>query len=132
MSSIASKVAGFFGLSPAREGPLAGGGAPFIRGMHFTRDIAQGIISGRGQVAYAASQIANALSSMQAPGVISGGPISTAAAIGIGSGAGSAAGPSGDLVVNVDGQKLFTIMQSQLYRYNIRNSGTTTGILKPT
>ncbi len=58
ISSIASKVAGFFGLSPAVEGPLSAGGAPEIRGQHFAADIARGILSGRGAVAAAAGQVA--------------------------------------------------------------------------
>jgi len=33
--------------------------------------------------------------------------------------------------VNVDGQRLFQIMQSQLYQYNIRNNGQVTGTVKP-
>lgn len=60
MGSIASKVAGFFGLSPAKEGPLSGGGAPEIRGQHFAADIAAGMLSGRGAIASAAHQLAGA------------------------------------------------------------------------
>ena len=60
MGSIASKVAGFFGLSPAKEGPLSGGGAPEIRGQHFAQDIAAGMLSRSGAVAAAAQQVAQA------------------------------------------------------------------------
>ena len=60
IGNIASKVAGFFGLSPAVEGPLSGGGAPEIRGQHFAADIARGMLSGRGAVVAAANQLAGA------------------------------------------------------------------------
>jgi hypothetical protein len=59
VSSIASKVAGFFGLSPAVEGPLSGGGAPEIRGRHFAEAFAQGMISGTGNVQLAAARLAH-------------------------------------------------------------------------
>jgi phage-related protein len=67
MGGIASKVAGFFGLSPAKEGPLSAGGAPFIRGQHFVADIAQGMTSGLGtlreQARAAAARMAEAAKS---------------------------------------------------------------------
>ena len=58
MGSIASKVAGFFGLSPAKEGPLSGGGSPHIRGQHFAADIAAGMMSGQSVIASAARHLA--------------------------------------------------------------------------
>jgi TP901 family phage tail tape measure protein len=57
---IASKIAGFFGLSPAIEGPLSGGGAPEIRGQHFAADLARGMASGQGPLAAAAQRLAGA------------------------------------------------------------------------
>jgi len=54
----------------------------------------------------------------------------TAPAYGPGVGGGSGA-PSGNLVINVDGKQLMEIMQSQIYQYNIRNSGQVTGTVKP-
>ena len=57
---MASKIAGFFGLSPAKEGPLSGAGAPEVRGAHFTADFARGMTSGLGGVTSAASRIAGA------------------------------------------------------------------------
>jgi len=45
MGGIAGKIAGFIGLSPAKEGPLSGGGAPFVRGSHIAADVAAGILS---------------------------------------------------------------------------------------
>jgi phage-related protein len=58
ISGIASKVAGFFGLSPAKEGPLSGGGAPEIRGQHFAAAFAEGIMSGSPAVAAAVRAMA--------------------------------------------------------------------------
>ena len=60
VAGIARKVAGFFGLSPAVEGPLSGGGAPEIRGQHFAADIARGMLSGLPSVGSAAHRIAGA------------------------------------------------------------------------
>ena len=68
VGGIASKVAGFFGLSPAKEGPLSGGGAPEIRGQHFAADLARGMTSGLGGVASAARQIAGAAGGVQGGG----------------------------------------------------------------
>jgi len=58
MGHLASKVAGFFGLSPAKEGPLSGGGAPEIRGQHFAASFAAGMESGQAGVAAAAARLA--------------------------------------------------------------------------
>jgi hypothetical protein len=60
VAGLASKVAGFFGLSPAREGSLAGGGAPEIRGAHFAAALAAGMLGGRGSIAAAAAALAQA------------------------------------------------------------------------
>jgi exonuclease VII small subunit len=57
--------------------------------------------------------------------VLPGGILRTGAATG---GLGGGGGP---LNVFVDGKKLFEIMQSRTYKYNIRNSGAVTGILRP-
>jgi phage-related protein len=87
VGSLAHKVAGFFGLSPAIEGPLSGGGAPYIRGLHFAADIASGILAGRHSVAAAVAELA------QLTGLVSGGhPAATAAALGGTGGGGYAAG----------------------------------------
>ena len=74
MGNIASKIAGFIGLSPAKEGPLSGGGAPEIRGQHIAADIARGMTSGTAAVASAATRIAGSAAG------ISGGAGGTAAA----------------------------------------------------
>jgi TP901 family phage tail tape measure protein len=58
MGGIASKIAGFIGLSPAREGPLSGGGSMYIRGLHIPQDVAMGISAGLPGLASAASRMA--------------------------------------------------------------------------
>jgi len=92
--------------------------------------LAQGIQAGQ---QYAKSAMSSVASSIAAQGVAS--PAlaygSTVAASAAAPAAAAAGGGSGAITVNVDGQKLFTIMQSQTYRYNVRNSGTVTGVVKP-
>lgn len=60
VGSLAGKVAGFFGLSPAKEGPLSGGGAPEIRGAHFGEAFASGLGGRTGAVGAAAARMAGA------------------------------------------------------------------------
>jgi hypothetical protein len=61
MGGIASKIAGFIGLSPAREGPLSGGGAMYMRGLHIPQDLGAGIDAGRPALASAANRMAGAV-----------------------------------------------------------------------
>jgi TP901 family phage tail tape measure protein len=60
VAGIASKVAGFFGLSPAVEGPLSGSGAPEIRGRHFVDAFASGMLAGLPGLGGAAGRVAGA------------------------------------------------------------------------
>jgi len=85
MGGIASKIAGFIGLSPAKEGPLSGSGAPEIRGQHIAADIAKGMLSGHGAIASAAQHLA------------SGAAIGSSA----GSGAAAAAGGAGGVTIQL-------------------------------
>lgn len=55
--SIIGSVAGFFGLSPAKWGPFSGSGAPEIRGLHISQDLARGIMAGLPLVQQALSRI---------------------------------------------------------------------------
>lgn len=71
-ASLASKIAGFFGLSPAREGPLSGSGSMEIRGAHIARDLARGMTGQSGYVAGAAGMLAR--------GMVTGGPMIPAGA----------------------------------------------------
>jgi TP901 family phage tail tape measure protein len=59
-SSLAHKIAGFFGLSPAKEGPLSAGGAPEVRGRHFTEDFAAGMLAGLPRLSSAVTRVAGA------------------------------------------------------------------------
>jgi hypothetical protein len=73
VAGIAGKVAGFFGLSPAKEGPLSGAGAPEVRGAHFSHAFAAGVSSGAGRVAGAAARVAGAAAATAAGGAAAGG-----------------------------------------------------------
>ena len=66
-----------------------------------------------------------------APGLYGGGLVSAPAPALGGVGGGQGLVPSGSLVINIDGKRLLEIQQSELYRYNVRNSGQVTGVLKP-
>ena len=59
-ASLAKKVAGFFGLSPAVEGPLSGGGSMEIRGRHAAADYARGLAYGTAGVGASAAALASA------------------------------------------------------------------------
>jgi hypothetical protein len=61
VGSIVSKVAGFFGLSPAKEGPLSGAGSMKIRGQHLVRDFADGITGQAGYAGTAAGLMARSV-----------------------------------------------------------------------
>lgn len=94
--------------------------------------LTRGMISRAGEVHIAARRLAaGAMLGLGAP-VTS--PLSsavlTSGRVPSGFGVGGSA-PGGDLIIQVDGQQLLRITQAQLYRYNIRNSGAVTGILKP-
>jgi len=45
LSSIAGRIGGFFGLSPAKEGPLSGRGYIKYRGQHLMQNLVEGIKS---------------------------------------------------------------------------------------
>lgn len=111
VSGIAHKVAGFFGLSPAREGPLAGGGAPYIRGQHFAADIAAGMRSSAPGLAAAAADLAG----IAAAHLTGRAPLSAALGPGggipalAGAGGPAAAGPVINVTINGS-----LIMQQQL------------------
>jgi hypothetical protein len=72
-ASLASKIAGFFGLSPAVEGPLSGGGAPEVRGRHFAAALAAGIASGVPQAGAAAGRLAGDIGTITGGGIVPGG-----------------------------------------------------------
>jgi TP901 family phage tail tape measure protein len=99
VSSVASKVAGFFGLSPAKEGPLSGSGAPEIRGAHFAAALAQGMRSGGPGVASSAGYLAAAVSGGNRPGQ---GLTAGLAGGGLSALPGSGGGGAGGVTLNLD------------------------------
>jgi hypothetical protein len=92
--------------------------------------MAQGLLGQVSNVRNAAQRMALAantgMSTIGMRNVLPGGILRTGAATG-----GFGSGGGGPLNVYVDGKKLFEIMQSRTYKYNIRNSGAVTGILRP-
>jgi phage-related protein len=64
ISSIASKIRSFLPFSPAKEGPLSGGGSPDLAGRQIARMLAQGLDYGRPGVAQAAGRLAGAAAGM--------------------------------------------------------------------
>jgi phage-related protein len=125
VSGIVSEIKNFLPFSPAKKGPLAGSGNPRNSGLSIARQLAQGIIAGHGLVTAAARQLTTGVSLSAAAGIQQG-TLRTLPPAAAGGGGGG-----GSITVMVDGRKLFEIYQSQLYRYNIRNSGTVTGVVKP-
>ena len=97
MSNIASKVAGFIGLSPAKEGPLSGGGAPKIRGQHVAADIAAGILEGEPGIVAAMRHVAGSA------GLLPGGAGSLAVPGGGTAGGGAGGTSIGDIHLTVNG-----------------------------
>ena len=77
-------------------------------------------------VAYGIAAISNGLS---ATGVSAG--VSAAGAGYSSAGSAASSAPSGDIVVQVDGQALFRLSKSQVYNYNVNNGGVATGVIIP-
>ena len=124
MGKIASKVAGFFGLSPAKEGPLSGGGAPQIRGRHLAADIAAGMLDEERSIAAAAHTLAGSA------GLLPGGAGNLVPGGGT-AGAGASGGMSiGPITLTVNGfvgnqqelvQQLYLMLQQGALQNNRRN-----------
>lgn len=100
-------------------------------------DTIQGYIDGlRSMLPLAKSVMGAVASTVQSPwaGAQSAGLIPSRPSVGgtySPSSAGAGASPSGNITIMVDGRKLFEVLQAQTYWYNIRNSGTVTGVVKP-
>ena len=101
----------------------------FSHGVNTMLGFANGLVAGYQYVRSTMSQVAGAVASTQlgVPAAAYG----AAASGGGGASGSSGGGGSGTVTVNVNGQKLFQIMQSELYQYNVRNSGAVTGVVKP-
>jgi phage-related protein len=128
VSGVVSEIKSFLPFSPAKKGPLAGAGNPMYSGLSIARQLAQGIRQGHSLVQAASREMAAGVNLATSLNVRQA-ALRTPAVQAIGGQAAAAGG--GTITVNVDGQKLFSIFQSQLYRYNVRNSGTVTGVVKP-
>ncbi|HUN38467.1 MAG TPA: hypothetical protein VMU95_41280 [Trebonia sp.] len=102
----------------------------FNHGMNTMLGYANGVKAGYQYVRSTMNQVSSAVASTQL-GVPASAYGATAGYSGGSSSGGSAGGGSGTITVNVNGQKLFQVMQSELYQYNIRNSGAITGVVKP-
>jgi hypothetical protein len=92
--------------------------------------LVQGLLGHSSAVQSAAQQMAQQVGVGLNRGVRGGVPLGITTSVNA-TAAMAASGGSGNIVVQCDGRTLFTIMQSQMYKYNIRNSGTVTGVLKP-
>lgn len=133
--SIASKVSGAFAkvlhiLSPSRV--FMSHGANIVLGLiQGLRSYAPQAVSMVQSLASQITAAGSAAPSMR-PGALAASFASGSPASGsIGGSSGGAAAASGNIVVQVEGQTLFQIAKSQLYQYNIRNSGQVTGVVKP-
>jgi TP901 family phage tail tape measure protein len=60
IGSVTSTIKNHLPWSPAKEGPLSGGGAPEIGGANITKLLAKGILSGKANVKAAMSQVTGA------------------------------------------------------------------------
>jgi phage-related protein len=101
-------------------------------GMMIMQGLINGIMAGAPAVHAAMASVANALASQPlATSSVAYGGATGGAGGGFGGATAGAAAPGGNLIVQVNGQTLFEIAKSQLYQYNIRNSGQVTGVAKP-
>lgn len=107
--------------------------ATYEHGVNLGKGLIQGMDSMLGAVQGAAGRMAGAaLASAYAGPSINVG-VAAPAGVGGGAAAGGATPAGGStIVVQVDGQKLFQVLQPQIYQYNVRNSGQVTGIVVPT
>jgi phage-related protein len=128
ISGIASHINGLFSgimkiFSPSQV--FHGHGQNLMAGL------AGGILAGAPDVYAAIRSVAGALAgaSLAVPTAAYGG--APGAGGGYSGGGGSGGGLGGNLIVQISGQTLFQISKSELFRYNIQNSGQVTGILKP-
>lgn len=133
--SLAGKIAGVFSKVLHMASPSK---VFFAHGANIVMGLIQGLRSYAPQAVSMVQSLANQIVSAGSaapsiqPGALaasfaSGSPSSGS----IGGSTGGSGAPSGNIVVQVSGQTLFEIAKSQLYQYNIRNSGQVTGVVKP-
>jgi hypothetical protein len=96
VKSIASDITSFLPFSPAKQGPMSGGGSPDISGKKIGTMLAQGMTSSAASVRTAASRLAGAAN----PSAIGGLGLAYG---GAGAGAAYAAGGGQRLILEVQG-----------------------------
>ena len=89
--------------------------------------LALGMLGQVGNVKQAAMRMTSAVNAGMAAGTFRPGAVLATSPRAV---AGTSAA-SGNVNVYVDGKKLFEVMKSQIYQYNIRNSGAVTGVVRP-
>ena len=97
IGDVTSTIKNHLPWSPAKEGPLSGSGAPEIGGANITKLLAKGILSGKGNVTAAMTQVTGAAARQ-----VAGGPGTNLAGLGVGAGtslAGLTRGGAGNVVV---------------------------------
>lgn len=101
ISGIAQEVKDHFPWSPAKKGPLSGGGSPAIGGRNIVKMMAQGISSGTGDVVTAMTQVTQAASRRLTAGGLS---LAGAGALGLTYAGSRGAGVGGTTgtVINID------------------------------
>ena len=92
--------------------------------------LVQGMLGHQNAVKQAAAKMAQGVNTGIASGIHAAVPLGITTGTSVSS-ALTVGGGGGNIIVQCDGKTLFNIMKSQLYKYNIRNSGTVTGIVKP-
>jgi TP901 family phage tail tape measure protein len=128
IGSVASTIRSYLPFSPAKQGPLSGGGSPDIAGAKIGEMVATGMTQSTAKVTRAGLNLAGAaklaLTGRAGSGLQVGGLSLAVSAADGGGGTGSALPP---IIVQVDGKKLFEILQVQALRYGRRNP--TTGLV---
>lgn len=141
ISHIAGEITSHLSFSPAKKGPLSGGGSPLLSGRPIARMLARGMAQGLPYIQSAARLMASAARTvMPAAGAASVTAASAvAAARGVQPGVLSGAAAVQPVTINhtthvtaqLNGRTLFEGLQAETLRYNIRNTGTVTGAMKP-
>jgi len=101
ISSVVSTIKSYLPFSPAKQGPLAGAGDPANSGRSIVRNLAKGMLAGRGDITSAAAQVAGA--ALFRPGA---GLTTSSAGLGLsalGSGGGGGAGGGITIINDVHG-----------------------------
>ena len=127
VSNVASTIRSFLPFSPAKQGPLSGSGSPDIAGAKIGEMIATGLTNSTRKVTQAGRQVAGA-AALAIGGSDDFGSLSVTGASGLTVTGGTAGGMAGsqNIVVQIDRQTLFTIMQTATLQNGRRNP--TTGV----